>query len=1226
MNQKKLRLQLPWTLITLFFLVSAGVLVFGLFYIRSQRTNILNSGMSELSSISDLKTGQINQLRLARLREARYLSEDYLLIRKLKELLKNPQNTSLRAELSESFRSLASNFNYKNIFLLDSRGTQNLSWPEKDTIIGKYLRSRLPEVLTARKGILTDLHIDSQVGFVNLNLVLPLIDRSTADSTIFGMLSLRIDPREQLYPLVRSWPTSAKSGESYLVRKEGNEILYLNELRQQQNPALNFRKPVTDAFLPEAMALNGATSTSDGIDYRGAKVVASMKKVPGTGWYMISKIDRDEIFSSLESRMAMGIIIMALLILATGAVLVIFWRNQKVRYYRDQLEVEKTRQALSKHYEYILKYAHDIIMLVDKDLNILDVNDRALEVYQYTRDEMTGLNARDLRPHNLIPELLRTIGVLEEKKSTTFETIHRKKDGTLFPVEVSARLVEIEGTKYYNTIGRDITERKNAEETLRKSEGKYRELVENANSIIDRFDIDGRFTFVNEYFLKFFEFTEDEIIGKPVIGTILPESGVSGEDMTNLIKELFKDPDHYKTNVNENISKSGQRFWISWTNKPIFDKEGNIVEILAVGNDITKLKQAEMMISESEERFRKMFEESPISYAISDKNFRFVRANPSFCNMMGYQESEIANLSFRELTHTDYISKDEFGLNELVKGNIPVYNTEKRYVRKDNTLIWGSTTVSTLKDRGGQITYFMAMIEDITQKKEAQIKAEESHSLLKATLESTADGILVVDLSGKIVQFNRKFAEMWKIPEAILVSRDDDDALSFVRDQLKEPDSFLENVRHLYDSPISVSFDLLEFKDGRVFERYSQPQRINDKIVGRVWSFRDITLMKTAEYQLIKAKEKAEESDRLKTAFLHNISHEIRTPMNAIVGFTALLDDQELQAEIRRQYIDIINQSSNQLLSIITDIVDISNIETGQTRVTIHQVNINTMIRNLYEQYSIRAVQQGLTINFNLSLNYDEALLDTDGTKLFQILSNLLNNSLKFTIKGKIEFGYSLKNGWVEFMVSDTGIGISKDKQARIFERFYQVDNSTARQFSGTGLGLSICRAYAELLGGSIRVESEPGEGSTFYLTLPDKFRTKDNILKEREAEEVTGSFRGKTLLVAEDDDINYLVVEQTLKTENIELIRAVNGKEAVEICRLNSKIDLVLLDLKMPVMDGMEAMKLIKEFRPYLPFVALSAYAFDSDRKNAMEQGCVNYISKPYSKDGLLGVLRKHL
>jgi CheY-like chemotaxis protein len=348
--------------------------------------------------------------------------------------------------------------------------------------------------------------------------------------------------------------------------------------------------------------------------------------------------------------------------------------------------------------------------------------------------------------------------------------------------------------------------------------------------------------------------------------------------------------------------------------------------------------------------------------------------------------------------------------------------------------------------------------------------------------------------------------------------------------------------------------------------------------------------------------------------------------MNAIVGFTALLDDPELHPDNRKQFIDIIYQSSNQLLSIITDIVDISNIETGQTKVNISRINVNSTIQSLFDQYNLRAKQAGLLLKTNISLKDEEAFIETDSTKLIQILTNLINNSLKFTKSGSIEFGYSTRDGVIEFIVRDTGIGISRDKQAKIFERFYQVENSSSRQYGGTGLGLSICMAYAEILGGSMKVESEIGKGSVFYLSLPFISSVKEAKPTETPKIKPDGSFEGKTILVAEDDDINYLVIKKSLDPHNLKLIRAVNGEIAVEICRTNNSIDLVLLDLKMPVLGGLEAMKIIREFRPALQFVALTAYAFEADKKNALESGCCDYISKPFSKKELLEVLGKYL
>ena len=254
-----------------------------------------------------------------------------------------------------------------------------------------------------------------------------------------------------------------------------------------------------------------------------------------------------------------------------------------------------------------------------------------------------------------------------------------------------------------------------------------------------------------------------------------------------------------------------------------------------------------------------------------------------------------------------------------------------------------------------------------------------------------------------------------------------------------------------------------------------------------MWSFRDITELKKTEAKLIASKEKAEESDRLKTAFLHNVSHEIRTPMNAIMGFSSLLSEPGTTEEERQQFVDVIFQSGKQLLSIINDIVDLASIESGQVKLNLRKINLNTELRKLSEQYGYRQTPVNITLSLDTPLPDNAADINTDGTKLIQILSNLINNAYKFTKKGRITFGYAHKGNNLEFFVKDTGVGIPPEHQAKVFDRFYQIDSAVSRQYSGTGLGLSICKAYVELMGGSIWLNSKPGTGSTFSFTLPYK-------------------------------------------------------------------------------------------------------------------------------------------
>ena len=955
MTAQRQSLHVQGALIVLFMVIVLTSVILGISYYTYQKKILLTKEQNELSSISYLKIREISQWRSERIDAGEYISGDILLVRQFIDYIKNQNNARLKSDILQSLTSLSKNFDFRDVLLLSPDGDIKLSYPSTDSLIGINLRSVLGEIVRKRNVVMSDIHRSDNVNFVHLDLVVPLVDHAQNDTLVQGLLALRVDPEKILFPILNSWPTLSNSGESILCRRDGNDIVYLSEVKNDRDSPLNLRIPVTAPKLPAAMATQGMTGTIDGIDYRNVPVVAAMNKVPGTPWFLVAKIDRQEVLVSLVGTLRMIVIILILIILTSASFIALLIRSQRSEFYRQKYEAERERLALIKHFDYILKYANDIIFLVDNDLKIVEANDRALEYYQYSREEFIGMKVETLRAPENVAELRKHITDVNENESATFETVHKRKDNSTFHIELSSRIVMIDGVKYYQGIGRDITERKKTESVLR----------------------------------------------------------------------------------------------------------------------------------ESEEKFRKIFEENPVSILMTGKDMGIIRANSAFCKLVGYSEDELKMFTFRNLTHPDFIPNDELSLLRLVAGEIPVYHTEKKYIRKDRTEIWGSVTVNLIHSNTGEVQFFLVMIEDITARKKTMAELDNSLSLLRATLESTEDGLLVVDNSGRIIQYNERFLDMWRIPEEIIAKRDDNLALSFVSNQLIHPDAFRRTVVDYYRNINAITSDIIEFLDGRIFERFSRPQLVSGNSVGRVWSFRDITSMKKTEADLIAAKELAEESDRLKTAFLHNVSHEIRTPMNAIIGFSSLLNEPGLSEPEKKQYIEIIFQSGGQLLSIINDIVDIANVESGQAKINLSKFNLNSALRSLNEQFSIIARANDIEIRMNPGMPDTESEIVTDNTKLVQILSNLINNAVKFTKKGAIEYGYRLSGNWLEFYVNDTGIGISAEHLPRIFDRFYQVDSKVSRQYSGTGLGLSICKGFVELLGGSISVESEPGTGTKFMFVIP---------------------------------------------------------------------------------------------------------------------------------------------
>ena len=378
---------------------------------------------------------------------------------------------------------------------------------------------------------------------------------------------------------------------------------------------------------------------------------------------------------------------------------------------------------------------------------------------------------------------------------------------------------------------------------------------------------------------------------------------------------------------------------------------------------------------------------------------------------------------------------------------------------------------------------------------------------------------------------------------------------------------------------------------------------------------------KFSEQKLMKAKNKAEESNALKTEFLNNMSHEIRTPLNGILGFSELLDSSDLTEEKRKSFVSIIKSSGKQLLHIIDDILEISRLETKQVKVMNEEVCLNNVLFELFSVFDIKAKENKTPLYLKNGLSDKQSTVNIDITKLSKILSNLLENSLKFTNNGFIELGYNLKNEELELYIKDTGIGVEAKNHELIFERFSQAEKGLSKKVGGLGLGLSIVKENVELIGGRIIVKSKKGDGATFFVTIPY-----NPIYDFIESEEVKNE---QTILVVDDEEVNYLYIE-TLLNEiikmNCQILHAKNGQEAVEFCKANPAIDFVFMDLKMPVMDGYIATKLIKELRPDLIIVAQTAYSATKDKEKALAAGCDDCISKPISVGAFKNVIDKYL
>jgi len=632
-------------------------------------------------------------------------------------------------------------------------------------------------------------------------------------------------------------------------------------------------------------------------------------------------------------------------------------------------------------------------------------------------------------------------------------------------------------------------------------------------------------------------------------------------------------------------------------------------------NELEERKQAEEALRESEKRYRSIFENVQDVYYEESIDGTILDVSPSIGIMSKgqYRRDDLIGKSMYEF-YSEPVERQYLLAALKERGNVNDFEITLK--NRDDSLIPCSISSKISFNAQGRPERIIGSMRDITARKRAEEALQKSYAFSESLLITIPFGMDIVDEAGTVLFLSDNFERLFG-KEAI---------------GKKCWELYRDDKTQCNDCPLirgiiigeTEAYESNGVLGNRIFEiNHTGMMYQGKKAIFEI--FQDITDRKENEEELIRAKEKAEESDRLKTAFLHNISHEIRTPMNAIVGFSALLGEPDIDVPTRQSYIEMIMQSSNHLLAIITDIVDISNIEANLVRIVYNEINLNTTLKVLCDQFIPIVNEKKLSLTCETALEYSDAFILTDSTKLFQILSNLLNNALKFTKQGHIKLEYKVKDNFLEFCVSDTGIGIPQEYHNRIFDRFYQVQNTISRIYEGTGLGLAISKAYVELLGGKIWLESKPGRGTTFYFTIPfEKSDSEGEAASGRILSESPVFRNKKTILIAEDIESNFKLLKYFLSGTNIEILRAVNGKEAIEKCLSDRNIDLVLMDIKMPVMDGFSAVKLIREANSVIPIIAQTAYA--DDRHRAIECGCTGFISKPFDKKTLLKVISEFI
>lgn len=932
----------------------------------------------------------------------------------------------------------------------------------------------------------------------------------------------------------------------------------------------------------------------------------------------------------------------------------------------------------------------DFIVIIGSDFRYRFANEVYLKARQLRPEGIIGHHMRDVVGNEKFEELGRpqveaalrgeTVESLETTDLGRNELHHlhvhvtpyREADGSITGVVMS---------------GRDITEIKLAEEELKASEKKYQELstllrllADNMPDMLWAKNLNKEYIFANKAICSKLLNTNDtnEPLGKNDLFFALRERNAHPDNPAwHTFGEICRDSDSVTLEAmqpmqfDEYGNVKGEFLFLDVHKAPLFDDRGQLIGVVGSARDVTAAKEAENQLR----KLSQAVEQSPASVIITDAEGRIDYVNPKYSKSAGYAPEEVIGRNALDFLY-DNTQKEVLDdlLNSLANRN--EWRGEFYSRKKNGEHFWESVQITPIKNELQEVDHFLAVAEDITDRKILEESLVHQSQLRKLLMEISSGFINIPfgEVNDSVNEALMKMARFVNADRAYTFDYDwEVDVCNNIYEWCEEGISAeidnLQNVplpmmpdwveAHRNGEPMYVP-DVFSLPHGAVRE-ILEPQGIKSVLavpmmnegqcIGFVGfdSVREHHIYSDTEVQLLKvfaqllanvklrkemvgmlldAKEKAEESDRLKSAFLANMSHEIRTPMNGILGFADLLREPRLAGDKQQEYIEIIKESGKRMLNIINDIIDISKIEAGSMKLSLAETDVIEQIGFIFTFFKPEAEAKGLQLTLKKGLTQNEGRITTDREKLYAILTNLVKNAIKYTDKGEIEIACLRKDDFLEFYVKDTGIGIPENRQQAVFERFIQADIDDRMALQGAGLGLAITKAYVEMLGGAIWLESKPGIGSVFYFTLPivDKGNQGGEDKTQAIDSEAEVSVADSVILIVEDDPVSETLLEIGLAKTGCRILKASNGYDAVEIVRSNPEISLILMDIRLPGMNGLEATQLIRQFNKDVIIIAQTAYGLAGDREKAIESGCNDYIAKPIVMPELYVMIFRHL
>lgn len=901
--------------------------------------------------------------------------------------------------------------------------------------------------------------------------------------------------------------------------------------------------------------------------------------------------------------------------------------------------------------DHLLDMVPDIIVEVSNDGYFKRVNKACLKILGYKPEEMLNHHySQFIYPDDILATVENLTSQLMEKGSAIYINRYQCKKGGYRWLEWVTTYTKDKDELY--GIARDITERIEMEREMFSVSAKLEAAMESMSDAVFISDTEGNFINFNEAFATFHKFRSKAECAKtlkeyPAFLNVYYPNGELAPLENWAVPRALRGEVGIEAEYHLERIDTGEKWIGSYNFAPIYNSKGVIVGSVVTGRDITAWKEAENQLRQAKEKaerneklMRDLINNSPSFIYILDLEGRLVELNQPLLKMFGKPREELIGKKRHEILPAKIAEQHIDNDQKVIETGQPwTFEEENEEPDKKRKYL---TVKFPLFDHLDNMYGIAGISADITEKKFMEKQLNDRLSQLNSILSNAPLILTVIDVNGNFILSEGKGLE--KIGR----KPGQTEGLNIYMMYKDRPDM----IGHIENTFKGLSHkETIKIND-EIFEASFEPFYDNKhNIIGAIGVSNCVTeqfqmtqelIMKNHEYEaineelrqtndeLFRAKEKAEESDSLKTAFLQNMSHEIRTPMNAIMGFAELLPKKFDDKEKLSFFSKVIYQRCNDLLDIINDILDIAKIESGQLPVYIENCHISGLLTELdtfFKEYQVRINKPQIRFGIEAQCDLTDVTLNTDRVKLRQIFTNLISNAFKFTHQGKITGGCKFDdNHQLIFYVSDTGIGIPKDKHEKIFERFIQLETGGARVYGGTGLGLSIVKGLIHLLGGKIWLESEPGVGTTFYFTIEN---LKASDTKRNQSKEKTNvqeyHFAGKTVLIVEDDVYNAELMKEILTDTGINLIYAETGEEAIRKT-FDHQPDIILMDIRLPDASGFEITQEILKSFPEMKIIAQTAYASGDDREKAIASGCVEYISKPIKKFLFLGLLEKFL